>query len=286
MLTLFVPPLGTPPSPPYSPIDDERRAFTFFEGLLFGLGANIDVSALPRAFGDRCGLLLGSVYRDELLPGITELHSAADIHQTTFDQQADRIFAGMYHLGKALRGFAATGHRCHAPTVSGRLSQHASRLMYDMNNASAVRPDVNGVYEMHIGGFDVGGQMRRASKNMISEGRYRQAGLAMGLALLYAADGDEDGGDEPLGPRDIWGGFTMVDPRGRIRDVAALEAHFRQLRAARLEQLMFTERQLAALPVPELRGNSDGTPVGGECCCCWAEPSDAQERGTRTNHVF
>ena len=285
MLTLFVPPLGAPPPPPPSPIDDERRGVTFFEGLLFGLGAHIDVSALPRAFGARCGLLLGSVYRDELLPGITELHQAADIHLTSFDQQADRIFAGLRHIAKALRGFAATGHRCHAPTVSGRLAQHANMLMYEMN-ASNVRPDVNGVWEMHRGGFDVGSQMRRASRNMLSEGRYKQAGLALGLALLYAADGDEGGGDEPLGPRDIWGGFTMVDPRGRVRDVAALEAHFRQLRAARLDFLTLAQRRLEASPAPPLRGNSDGTPVGGECCCCWVVPSDAQERQTKTEHVF
>ena len=119
-----------------------------------------------------------------------------------------------------------------------------------------------------------------------------QAGFSFALAMVYAAGGDHNGGeDEPLSARDIWGGFAQVDPRGRIRQEADLEAHFRTLRERRLANLTMHERKLQSAPAPPLeswrpsRGQHFES-QDDECCCCWAIPTDVILSATHTMHVF
>ena len=258
-----------------------------------GLSAAIDITALPRALGPRCGLNLRHVFGHLVVNGMTELQIAGDIHRTIEADQSTRILNGVRLLGRALRGFASVGHRCKQPTVAGRLGVHASRLLFEVNETH-VRNDTNGKWELFMAAgpnatthppVDVGSALRRASEAMLRQSppRYKQAGLTLALALVYAAGGDNDGGDEPLGARDVWGGFATIDPNGRIRGPDELEEHFGRLRRARLNMLVGEERRLQAAPVPAL-------PVPAldneTCCCCWALPTDAQEQQTNTAHLY
>ena len=259
---------------------------------MVGLSTTINNSALPLALDTRCGLELQPTYGHLVVPGMEELQIASDIQRCSFEDQPVRVLNGLRLLGRALRSFSNMGYRCTQFAVSNRLSLHARRLLdFEQLNASSVRPDENGVWEVHVEDADVGGPLRRASAAWRNE-RYKQAGLSLALALVYAAGGDNFGGDEPLGHRDVWGGFARIDPRGTIPTVAALEAHFVQLRHRRIDMLFMEERRLAALPRPPLLGTNPSTgarvPIeeGDMCCCCWALPTDAQERATHSEHVW
>lgn len=258
-----------------------------------GFSATIDYAALPRALGPRCGLRLEPTYGHLVLPAMEELYIASDIHRCSVEDQPTRVFNGLHLLGRALRGFAGLGHRCRQYTVSNRLSVHASRLLaFDQLNTSNIRADEHGVWEVHLGGVDVGSALRRATKAMLRDQRYKQAGLSLALALVYAAGGDDEGGDEPLGARDVWGGFATIDPYGRIRTTDELEAHFRQLRHRRIDALVQKELRFAQALRPPLLGTDPETgmrvPIApeDECCCCWALPTDAQELATNSRTVF
>jgi len=289
-----------PPPPAETSAEDELRGATFFAGLLEGLSANIDLAALPRALNPLCGLRLEHIHGHLLAQGMRELTTAADIHVTALAAQPTRVVAGLRLLGRALRGFAAMGYRCKVPTVSARLGRHANLLLLELNKSN-VRSDEHGVWELHhppqdaacihatsvnatCTSVDIGSALRRASRAMVREERYRQAGLVLALALVYAAGGEDDGGDEPLAPLDVWGGFATIDPHGAIRNVQDLEQHFRALRHRRLHNLVKAERLLAAAAPPPLVSRM--APGDEMCCCCWAIPTDEQVAVTRTAHVY
>ena len=272
------PPTPPPPLDADAAADDDLRGAAIFQGLLKGLGARFNETELPRALEPRCGLHLDDVYRFKVLPALTELAAARDIHETQPEEQPARVLTGLRMLGRALRGFAATGHRCHLPTISGRLSRHANRLLFDMN-ASDVGTNPSGQWELKIEGNAVGSALHRATRAMLRDERYMQAGFTLAMALVYAAGGEEGGGDEPLGPREVW---RTIDTDGRVLGEDALEEHFRELRRTRLHQLASDEQRLAALPSPSLMLRSS-QPM---CCCCWATGADEGEGTAHTVHIF
>jgi hypothetical protein len=265
-----------------------------------GLSANIDIAALPRAFDPRCDLQLEHIHGHLIYHGMVELLTAADMHVTAPIDQPARVVYGLRLLGRALRGFAAMGHRCKLPTISARLSRHASLMLFELN-ATNVHSDEHGAWELRYPtcapnttnethptegcvAVDIGSALHRASRALVHQSRFRQAGFALALALVYAAGGDDGGGDEPLAPYDVWGGFSTIDPNGNINNVQALEEHFRALRQQRLQDLVVAERVLAERPAPALMSRLNG---GEEvCCCCWALQTEQQEAQTNTGHVF
>ena len=259
-----------------------------------GLSVNIDLAELPRALHPMCGLEFEEIFGHLVYHGMRELDWATDIHRTAIQDQTPQVLSGLRLLGAALRGFAKVGYRCFVPAVSDRLGVHANRLMFELNESN-VRNDELGVWDLYMPplpgarndtpGVDLGSPLQRAARALIREERYKQAGHTFAMALVYAAGGDDDGGDEPLAQLEVWGGFTRIDAYGTIKNSDDLEAYFVQLRHRRLQELAMEERRLIGSPVPPLVATGRATNED-MCCCCWAIPTDEQIAANNVPHLF
>ena len=254
----------------------ELRASLIFDGMMTGLGEEVDSSALPRGLGRRCGLNFG-VAHTEVEPALIALSEAYHIAAPA---QTEWVLSAVLRLGRALRSFASTCTRCRLAAGANRLSRHATRLV--QLNSSSIGPRDGHFPVVRMDGVDVSEYLVRAAHAFQSE-RYLQAGLTLASLLIHTSSYSDEDADEPIGNDHTFAGF---DAYGKLLREEDAKEHLRKQRAERLALLEQKIDALANAPKPKFeeipREDDD---YRSECCCCWAKPADNGERSAHSAHL-
>ena len=221
----------------------EWRVASTFEGVLRGLGVQVHASAFGDGFDvERCSLQYEQLYRTMLQPGFDAVLS---------DREA-RVRKGVRAIGRALRAFSRSAHRCKQAVAAQRLGQaaeEASTLTSSDVRLDALAADRQTDRQTHqsiataltilVNDVNVTDALVRAAWLWFRE-RYDDCGGALAEAVRAVLAGDEE---DQLARHDTW---RVHAPDGRVRTEGEYAEHLQAAWEGVERQLVEQEREAGA----------------------------------------